>query len=219
MKQILCYGDSNTWGHNPDCTSLADLRYPYAVRWTSRLEALFGEGCRVLAQGLCGRTISFDDPVDDGKNGLKYYPICLESAMPVELVIFMLGTNDVRPLFHAPAEEIARGMERLGVLTERISRDCGQKTPDILIVAPAPVGEQVEEGEFAGIYDRTSAEKSRRLPALYQAAADRHGWGFLNAGDVVGELGRDYVHLSALGHEKLAGAIFEQVKDLTGAAK
>ncbi len=214
MKQILCYGDSNTWGHNPDYTSMEDLRYPYEVRWTSRLEALFGEGYRVAAQGLCSRTVSFDDPVEEGKNGMKFYPVCLESAMPVEVVVFMLGTNDVRPLFHAPAEEIARGMEGLGILTERISRESGRRAPEILIVAPAPVGEQVEEREFAGIYDRTSVEKSKKLPALYQAVANRHGWGFLNAGDVVGELGKDCVHLTPLGHEKLAGAIYEKIKEM-----
>lgn len=214
MKQILCYGDSNTWGHNPDYTSMEDLRYPYEVRWTSRLESLLGEDYRVLAQGLCSRTTSFDDPVDEGKNGLKFYPVCLESAMPVELVVFMLGTNDVRPLFHAPAEEIVRGMERLGIITERISLESGRKAPRILIVAPAAVEEQVEEREFAGIYDRTSVEKSRKLPALYQAMADRHGWGFLNAGDVVGRLGKDCVHLTPLGHEKLSWAIYEKIKGL-----
>lgn len=214
MKQILCYGDSNTWGHNPDYTSMEDLRYPYEVRWTNRLEALLGEDYRVLEQGLCSRTISFDDPVDEGKNGMKFYPVCLESATPVELVVFMLGTNDVRPLFHAPAEEIVRGMERLGVLTERICRESDRKAPGILIVAPAAVGEQVEEGELAGIYDKTSVEKSRKLPTLYQAAAARHGWGFLNAADVVGELGRDCVHLTPLGHEKLAGAIYEKIKEM-----
>jgi lysophospholipase L1-like esterase len=214
MRQILCYGDSNTWGHNPDYTCMEDLRYPYEVRWTSRLEALLGEDYRVLAQGLCSRTTCFDDPVEEGKNGMTFYPVCLESAMPVELVVFMLGTNDVRPLFHAPAEEILRGMERLGVLTERICRESGRKVPEILIVAPAAVGEQVEEREFAGVYDRTSVEKSRKLPALYQAVADRHGWGFLNASDVVGELGKDCVHLTPSGHLKLAEAVYEKIKEM-----
>lgn len=104
----------------------------------------------------------------------------------------------------------------LGLLTERISREFGRKAPGILIVAPAPVGEQVEECEFTGIYDRTSVEKSRKLPALYQAMANRHGWGFLNAGDVVGTLGKDCVHLTPLGHEKLSRAIYEKIKEMAG---
>jgi hypothetical protein len=34
MKQILCFGDSNTWGLIPKTKQ----RYPWGVRWTSILD-------------------------------------------------------------------------------------------------------------------------------------------------------------------------------------
>lgn len=212
MKQILCYGDSNTWGHDPDWAEGKELRYPYEVRWPGCLEGLLGTEYRVISEGLCARSTSYDDPVDVGKNGLACYPVCYESAMPVEWVVLMLGTNDVRPVFHAPPQEIVRGMERLGILTERISRECGQITPKILIIAPVPVAETAEEGDLAGIYDRTSVQKSRELAALYKTMAKRHGWEFLDANTCAPQLGKDGVHLTADGHRRLAEAVCNIIK-------
>ena len=34
MKEIVCFGDSNTWGYNPTDKS----RYPGSVRWTGVLQ-------------------------------------------------------------------------------------------------------------------------------------------------------------------------------------
>ena len=34
MKQILCFGDSNTWGLIPK----TNQRYPWGIRWTSILD-------------------------------------------------------------------------------------------------------------------------------------------------------------------------------------
>ena len=44
MKRILCYGDSNTWGHNPEPDG-EDFRYGDDVRWTGMLQkCLEGRG-------------------------------------------------------------------------------------------------------------------------------------------------------------------------------
>lgn len=214
MKQILCYGDSNTWGHNPDSANAEDIRYPYGVRWSSRLEMLLGEGYRVQEEGLGGRSTVFDDPVTEGRNGWKHYYVCYESARPVELVVFMLGTNDVRPIFHASPEMVALGMEKLGVMTERFSREDGIKMPKILIISPVPVAEGVEYTEFAGIYDNSSVEKSRKLAGLYRELAKNHGWEFLDAGEAVTQLGKDGVHLTPQGHQALAEAVYEKIKEM-----
>ena len=58
MKQLLCYGDSNTWGLIPGTKE----RYPGGVRWTSILQEKFGTSdVHVIEEGLCGRTTVFDD--------------------------------------------------------------------------------------------------------------------------------------------------------------
>lgn len=58
MKQVLCFGDSNTWGYDGESRK----RLPWGVRWTSLLqEKLNKEEYRVIEEGLCGRTTVFED--------------------------------------------------------------------------------------------------------------------------------------------------------------
>ena len=52
MKNILCYGDSNTWGYIPGTGG----RYPRDIRWTGRMAKALGEDYYVLEAGLSGRT-------------------------------------------------------------------------------------------------------------------------------------------------------------------
>ena len=106
MKTILCYGDSNTYGYNP----ANGLRYPKSVRWTGRLQELLGNNYMIIEEGCNGRTTIFDDPIDGWKNGLNYLKPCLNSHKPVDIVILMLGSNDLKQTFHASAEEIAKTM-------------------------------------------------------------------------------------------------------------
>lgn len=50
MKQILCFGDSNTWGLNAE----TGTRFPWEERWTGVLqEKLQGRDIRVIEEGLC----------------------------------------------------------------------------------------------------------------------------------------------------------------------
>lgn len=92
MKQILCFGDSNTWGLIPKTGE----RFPWGIRWTSILSEKLGQDkYHVVEEGLCGRTTVFDDPLRDGRCGVKVLPTLLESHEPIDLSIIMLGTNDI----------------------------------------------------------------------------------------------------------------------------
>lgn len=110
MKQILCFGDSNTWGLIPK----TNKRYEWGVRWTSLLNESLNDkkegGYRVIEEGLCGRTTVFDDPLRDGRNGVKILPTILETHNPVDIVIIMLGTNDCKTVYNASAEFIGQGV-------------------------------------------------------------------------------------------------------------
>ena len=93
MKQILCFGDSNTYGYIPE----NGKRYAYADRWTGILsERLKDEDCRVIEEGLCGRTTVFEDELRIGRRGADLLPVLLESHSPLHRVILMLGTNDCK---------------------------------------------------------------------------------------------------------------------------
>nr|WP_330390789.1 GDSL-type esterase/lipase family protein [Anaerostipes sp. 494a] len=110
MKQILCFGDSNTYGLIPGTSE----RYNWSVRWTGILDqSLSQKGYRIIEEGLCGRTTVFEDPLRDGRKGTAIFPTVLETHQPLELVVLMLGTNDCKTVYDASSNVIGKGMERL----------------------------------------------------------------------------------------------------------
>lgn len=143
MKQILCFGDSNTWGLIPK----TNQRYPWGVRWTSildnELNRHFNNEYRVIEEGLCGRTTVFDDPLRDGRNSFKLLPTILESHNPVTDVIIMLGTNDCKTVYNASAEVIGQGVERL---INQV-KSCLPHSR-ILLVSPIHLGKGVWEQDY-----------------------------------------------------------------------
>lgn len=113
MKTVLCYGDSNTWGFDPATRT----RYPPRVRWTGVLAEQLGGDVRVIEEGLNGRTTRWDDPIEPSRNGLTYLRPCVESHQPLDLIIVMLGTNDLERRFDLSAADIAQsaaGLAEMG---------------------------------------------------------------------------------------------------------
>ena len=119
MKTILCYGDSNTWGYNPRTQD----RFPIAERWTGVLAHKLGAEFRVVEEGLNGRTTVWDDPIEGYKNGKEYLIPCLESHRPIDLVVIMLGTNDLKKRFSVSAYDIAQSVGVLVEIVQEARRD------------------------------------------------------------------------------------------------
>lgn len=110
MKQILCFGDSNTYGLIPG----TDERYAWNERWTGILnDAVHKKGYRIIEEGLCGRTTVFEDPFRMGRKGSEMLPVIMETHAPVDMVILMLGTNDCKTIYDACARVIGKGIELL----------------------------------------------------------------------------------------------------------
>ena len=84
-KRIVCYGDSNTWGYD----AITDGRFPDEVRWTGKLQEKLGAEYTVIEEGLCGRTAVFEDPLNEGLNGLPYLYPCLMSHGPIDYLVIM----------------------------------------------------------------------------------------------------------------------------------
>ena len=108
MQQVLCFGDSNTWGYNPENGE----RFPWGIRWTSILQQkLADKEIRIIEEGLCGRTTVFEDPLRQGRKGVSLFPTLLETHKPENIVI-MLGTNDCKTVFSASPDVIGKGIRR-----------------------------------------------------------------------------------------------------------
>ena len=209
MKQILCFGDSNTWGLIP---GQPGTRYPWEERWTGILQQKLGsDEYRVIEEGLCGRTTVFHEELRKGRCGVKTLPAILESHNPVDIIVLMLGTNDCKTLYHASAQIIGKGIEKL---LEVIALYAGESK--VLLISPIHLGERVHEDGFDPEFDRTGIETSRELAGVYQKIAKAHGIASLAASDYAEPSDTDMEHLSVEGHKALAQAIFEQIQRLEG---
>ena len=206
MKEILCYGDSNTWG----MIAGTEDRYPWGVRWPSILqEMLCPEEVRILEDGLAGRTTDMDDCNSNrpGRNGLACLPALLEAHRPLDGVVLMLGTNDCKVSYSRTAAEIAAGLEQC---IETILQEI--EPAKLLVIAPPLIGERV--GEFDSDFDKRSAELSRQLYPEFKKITDSKGLMLVNAADFAQPGTGDYLHLDEAGHKAVAEGIYAVLKKI-----
>lgn len=110
MKNILAFGDSLTWGFEAGTFA----RHPFEVRWPNALAAELNGKARVIEEGMNGRTTVFPDPTDIAeRNGAVALPMLLTTHQPLDLVIIMLGTNDIKYANRCRAFNASMGMVRL----------------------------------------------------------------------------------------------------------
>ena len=207
-RTVLLFGDSNTHGTKPMPDLAGAGRFDREERWAGRLAKLLPDW-EVITEGHPGRTAVHDDPVEgEHRNGLRVLPALLESHKPIDVVVVMLGTNDLKPRFSVNAGDIAHSLERL-VRMIRAS-DCGPggAAPQVLLVAPPPI---LEVGCLAGMFEGGAA-KSQRLAAEVEAAAKRAGVPFLDAGKVVEVSPIDGIHYDAEANPKLAEAFAAAIR-------
>ena len=204
MAVVLCYGDSNTHGTVP-LTALGEFaRQAPGDRWPEVMAQRLGPDHTVISEGLPGRTTVHDDPVEGGmRNGLTVLPAILQSHAPIDLMVLMLGTNDLKHRFSVTAFEIARSLERLVLATraEGVVRD-------ILLVAPVPVR---EAGVLADVFAGAEA-RQEGLTRYIAKAAERQGCGFIDAGALITVSEVDGVHFEAGAHHALGAAMADAVR-------
>lgn len=203
MKNILCFGDSNTYGYIPGNRG----RYDYEVRWTGILNERAREhGYRVIEEGLVGRTTIFEDPLRDGRRGVEVLPIILETHNPIDKIVLMLGTNDCKTLYGATAGVIGLGIRKLLEQIRRTSPDA-----KILLVSPIHLGERVWEEGFDTEFSKNSVGVSKELGDVYESIASEYNIEFLKASDYAKPSEEDQEHMNEEGHASFANAVYNKL--------
>lgn len=214
MKTILCYGDSNTWGAIP---GTAACRFAPDVRWTGVLQARLGPDFRVAEAGLNGRTTMWDDPWEPWCNGLETLIPTMMMNSPLDLVVLMLGTNDLKT--HS-AWESAKSCRTLIRMIQGQPALFADGTPQVLLVSPPRIVHPLS-ATFAEPGARDVAAESEQFGVYYIQYAQEAGVPCFDAASVAapapagaviegGGTG-DGVHLTAAGHRALGEAIAAQV--------
>ncbi len=104
-KRILCFGDSYTWGYIPWSNH---ERFSENIRFPKKLQELLGEKFEIIEEWLNSRTLNSEDerPWKQGRNGSSYLIPCLDSHDPLNLVILLLGTNELKHIYQNSPEQI-----------------------------------------------------------------------------------------------------------------
>ena len=201
MKNILCFGDSNTWGYAP----VTGMRYPWDVRWTGVLQDKLGSGYRVIEEGLNGRTSGFDEPGRDFRNAARYFPMLLECHRPLDLVVIMLGTNDLKSQFQLTSSAIAQSVK--GLCEMVLNGEYIENTQLLLIAPPHVANLPAEDVQvFSGARD-----KSLQLATEYNKVADELGILFMDASELVATTDADGLHWTAQQHQDFAAVLSDKI--------
>lgn len=209
QTRILCYGDSNTWGY---ISGSDHQRYGKNERWTRLLSDLLGTQFEIIEEGLNSRTLISNDtrPGKEGKNGYEYLIPCLDTHDPIDLVVLMLGTNELKSTYNKSANDIGMMLEEYFVKTI-LNRKSQLKDsyPRLLIVTPPVVNEEKDYCKVGNKYVGAE-EKSKELNNIYKEIADKYNCYFLSNDGL--ETGIDGVHLTKESHKRLAEKLCEKIK-------
>lgn len=219
MKTIVCYGDSNTWGYMPkreQPTNTARNRFPWGVRWTSLLQKALEAEYHVVEAGVNGRTTVFEAPFEIGRNGLEHIDACLLASFPVDLVIVMLGTNDIKEYFAQPTYAIRLGMQRLIQQIQAGGYGNDDGVPEILLVSPIRINPTYVDGWLGEEFGPNTLEKDAQLAAQFKTAAETMRVHYLNAGEFIMADEADGIHMNEAGHARMAQLIEAKVREILG---
>ena len=216
--QVLCYGDSNTWGCIGRWKDLPipSERFDAQHRWPSVLQSRLGDDYNVISEGLCGRTTIYYKDELQYKSGEYYLLPCLITHRPLDIVVIMLGTNDLQIKKDITEEEMPIGISKLVDIIQD-SPQCGRGNipPEILLIAPPEIKPSHPDGRvhvYAKFRGDIGRDLSLKFPQVYKKVADEKHCFFLNGADYAEPGPADGVHIDADSHVRLASAVAEAVK-------
>src|SRR5579884_3514836 len=205
-KTVLCFGDSNTRGSRPDMSG----RFEPDVRWTGILQNGLGDDYYVLEEGRGGRTTDLDHPDAPGRNGRQYLQPCLETHNPIDIIVIMLGTNDLKQIFKRSAKDIGLALEGLLEDVKIYARNKLGSEPQVIVVSPVHIAKHVLEIERGERFGDSAYVKSLQLADVYNQIAQTRGYLFFDAAEAA-SVGEDGVHIDKDGHKALGVALTKLV--------
>lgn len=211
-KTIVCYGDSNTWGWCPK-----GYRYDYDQRWTTILQNQLGDEYYVVNEGLGGRTSVYDVPTNEYWNGLKGLGFTLLTNAPIDLVVCMVGSNDLHNhhsfQYYKGLRKIAYNLKYADIIYPCPGLVYSQtEGPKVLLVSPILVDECYHlKGETS------MGEKwveSKDFARYTEKVAKEYDLPWMDASKFANPSKIDGLHMDPEDHYKLGVAIAEKVKTI-----
>lgn len=206
MKNILIFGDSNTYGLIADGSG----RYPLGVRYPSIVQEQLGSDYHIIEEGCPGRTTIFNDPLRYHLKATDYLFPCLYSHLPLDLMVIMLGTNDCKICFHNSAQDIKEGLKEV---VNQVKKYSENKVP-ILIMSPPALGDDIGLDTFDEDFNNEGLEVSKQLAKVYQQLALEEDLYFFDAALHAKVSVVDQEHMDEANHLNLGKELAKYIKTI-----
>jgi len=193
----------------------SDERHAFEDRWPNVLAVGLQGAARVIEEGLNGRFTVYDDPAsEECRNGAEVLPMLLASHSPLNLVIIMLGTNDLQWIGPRRAFDAMWGMARLIEIVQRFGYRPGMPTPEVLVLSPPHLG-PTDNADYQHYYP-DAIEESRKLARFYARIAGEMKCHFFDAAAVSAPSPIDGCHLDAANTRAIGTALVPVARRILG---
>ncbi len=136
--------------------------------------------------------------------------------MPLDVIIIMLGTNDLKTTYNRTADDVALALKQYPEYVVRYCADRNMKQPRIILASPTYMDEKapkfVESMPKPGVYDKVSAQKSRQFAEPIKRVAEENGCEFFDAAPIT-KTGEDGCHLDLESHKYLGDNFAKLIKE------
>lgn len=197
MKNVLCFGDSNTYGFNPENGG----RYDNKTRWTGILQELLKDDYNIIEEGCNARTVIFKDFGDYKTCSIDYLPDCLHKYQNTDLIIFMLGLNDFQTIFHASVDAVLTGIK---TLINIIRSSDLHKNSEILLLPPATIGNNINKSNFGCMFNKFSAKKTMEFSKKLKELASNENCEYFDINRIIKTSSQDGIHFETKSHRQIA---------------
>ena len=204
MKKILCFGDSNTFGFNPETGG----RFDKNSRWSGILSQVLADNYEVIEEGMNNRTGFFRNPEGLKQSGGDYLPVCFENHKDVDICILSLGTNDAQIFY--PLDEVMaeKGLQSLIDVIKKSNQDA-----KIIIIPPVKITKDLLHSGFAAMFDENSIEKIQKTFHVFEKIAKDNNCFYFDFNKFVHPSKFDGIHYTKESHQVLAQRLAEFISD------
>lgn len=203
MKNIICYGDSNTFGFNPkDCS-----RFDENTRWTALLQKSLGDDYNIVDESACDRTGVVNNPKGELFSAPQHFPKLISKSEKVDLIILGVGTNDLQSQYNISFDTVEKGLKNLVELAKT-------KTKTVIILPPVVLNETVSKGFFSYQFNETSIVKSKKIGEIYKTIADNYQCEYFDINNFATPSEFDGLHYDEAAHKLIADKLSEFIKQL-----
>lgn len=206
VMNILCYGDSNTWGYIPNINGYSKdaiiRHYDEKDCWWYSLK----NHNKLIVNGLCGRCIAHENRWLKNRNASATINSEISQYTNLDLIILQLGTNDCKSEYEDSPDVITKNLD---MLLKIIQKHICVK---IMIISPSKI---IENNKITQKYYKGAQSKTIQLDSCYKRLAKQRDFLFISGLNL--DVGEDGEHLTKLGHKQLGLQVLSKVKELSPA--